>query len=293
MNPLSRIAAKRREQKAQGEAKPKAQAPAPAHLNPLARIAAKRREQKVQDEAKPKAQAPRRNRLPPANAQRNAPPEAAPESIAAEASPVALGHLAQYQAAMDATLARLAAITAMSEEDKAAKAAALADFMPFVDAYVDAGHVYPNTVAVWCCVWLLDIGDIERGLRLGLYLIGTGNQSAPAGFKRRALEPCVCQAVYDWANQKLNANESASPYLENLIAAMEQAGNWDLPPLVAGMVYAMAAKHADRAGDWAACVDLCEKGRRANPATGNGGAGVKTIYDKARRNLAKSQRPAA
>ncbi|BBL73977.1 phage terminase small subunit [Methylomagnum ishizawai] len=263
MNPLSRIAAKRREQKAQGEAKPKAQAPAPAHLNPLARIAAKRREQKVQDEAKPKAQAPRRNRLPPANAQRNAPPEAAPESIAAEASPRVLGELAQYQAAVDAHIAAMAPMKDLAERQAYKAATALPEIMPFVAAYLDSGQRYPNSVAVQVMIWLFDVGNIGQALGLAFRLIVQGIHPMPSRFDRD-MKTFVCDALYDWANERLKANDQAAPYLPDFLAAIEDA-RWQLHPAVLSKLYVMQAKHLERLQEYGAAASACMKAMEVNP----------------------------
>ncbi|SMF94421.1 Phage small terminase subunit [Methylomagnum ishizawai] len=274
MNPLSRIAAKRREQKAQAQAKPKAQVPAPAHLNPLARIAAKRREQKAQDEAMPPAQAPtRRNRLPPANAQRNAPPEAAPEPIAAdEASPVALGHIAQYQAAVDAHIAAMAPMKDLTERQAYKAATALPEIMPFVDGYIDNGDRYPNSVAVQAMIWLFDVGNIGRALSLAFRLIAQGIHPMPNRFDRD-MRTFVCDALYDWASEQLKAGQDAAPYLPQLLFAIE-ANKWPLHPAVISKLYVMAAKHLERLQLFGEAASACMRAMEANPE----GHGCKGLY---------------
>jgi hypothetical protein len=186
------------------------------------------------------------------------------------------GSLAHYQAAVAVAIEAQKTFPAMSPERTNAKRQALADVLPWVKQYMDRGERYPNSVAVQALIWLFDVGNIEEALRLGLYLIKTRSQHMPGGFKRRELEPFVCQAVYDWAALQLKEKASAEPYLGGLIAALE-GGEWDVHPLIAGMLYAMAAKHARRLGEWAECLDWCRKAQAANPQ----GAGVQTMLDQA------------
>lgn len=207
---------------------------------------------------------------------------------AAPAQPPAAptGTLEQYQAAIAAAISNYKAATvAMSPERTAAKRAALADILPFVQGYIDAGHSYPNSVAVQAMIWLFDVGDIERALSLGLALIVQGCHHMPRDdFKRPDLETFVCDAVYDWANVQLKAGQPAAPYLEQLILALE-AGKWALSLPVHSKMYAMAAKHAKLAGDWSAVLKHCIVAQNVNPD----GAGVKTLKDEALAKLAASR----
>lgn len=192
-----------------------------------------------------------------------------------------LGILEQYQAAVDAAISAMAPMTAMSAERTAYKRHVLPQILPFVNAYIDSGERYPNSVAVQCMIWLFDVGDIELALSLGLALIVQGCHTLPRRFDRKDLETFVCDAMYDWAKAQLAADASASPRLEQLIAAME-SGKWSLHPAVASKMYAMAAKHADRLGDSRKVVRLCEAAQRVNPD----GAGVKTLLNAAKAKLA-------
>jgi hypothetical protein len=202
---------------------------------------------------------------------------------AAKAEPIVLpGQLAQYQAAVDAALSRMADFPAMSQERESIKREAIADLWPFVSGYMQAGFVYPNSVAVQVMIWAFDVGDIERALQIGLYLITTGNQVMPPKFDRRDLETFVADALYDWANARWKAKESASPYLADTLAAMDGPAPWPLHGIVRGKLYAMAAKHCDLMGEWESVVRWCEKAQEANPE----GAGVKTLLNTAKAKLA-------
>ena len=191
--------------------------------------------------------------------------------------PAAPQTLEHYQAAMSADLARLSPIKDIVERAKL-KVSILETYWPFVADYVKNGEHYANDIAVRVCIWLFDILDIERGLELAFVLIKQ-NQVTPPKFDRD-LPTFVCDAVYDWANAMLKEDQSASPYLDVLIATLEKE-QWSLAPPVQSKLYVMLAKHKKRLGDWVSCVALCERAEQVNPE----GAGVKTLKQEAQSKL--------
>lgn len=186
------------------------------------------------------------------------------------ATPAELQTLEHYQAAMSADLASLAVLKDVVEKAKA-KAAMLATYWPFVKAYLDNGDNYPNDIAVRVCIWLFDTLDIERGLDLALVLIKQ-NQHTPAKFDRD-LQTFVSDAIYDWANAMLKADQSASPYLDAWVAAVDSE-QMSLAPPVQSKLYAMLAKHKNRVGEYQTVIALCEKAEQVNPE-GHGTKGLK------------------
>jgi hypothetical protein len=206
--------------------------------------------------------------------------QAAPASAAPVPIGPAAGKLEQYQAAVAAAINAMAPMTNLDERQAYKRMAALPQIMPFVDDYVARGERYPNSVAVQAMIWLFDIGDIERALNLALILIEQGIHLMPKRFDRD-MPTFVCDAMYDWANAQLKANQPAAPYLEHLIGSLEKGG-WPLHPAVASKLYAMAAKHAEREGDFAKVVALCEAAQRVNPE----GHGTKTLKERAVAKLA-------
>lgn len=182
--------------------------------------------------------------------------------------------LAHYQAAMGADLASLKALKTLPEK-QAAKAVMLEKYQSFIHDYLALEHNYPNDVAVQCMIWLIDTGDIEQGLEFALHLI-TQDQIMPPRFDRRDIETFLCDALYDWANDLLKKQQSASPYLDTLARHLIDDA-WPVHPAVASKTYVMLAKHKAQAEDWQACFSLCEQAERVNPE----GAGVKTLKAQA------------
>lgn len=193
---------------------------------------------------------------------------------AADSAPAAAhGSLDHYQAAMDADLGSLSALTKL-EDKAAAKKTMIETYWGFIKAYMDNGDNYPNSVAVRVMIWLFDVLDIERALDLAFYLIKTGVQVTPSKFDRD-IPTFVCDAVYDWANAllKMDPPQSASPYLDALVATLDN-DKWSLAPPVQSKMYAMLAKHKNRVGEYALTVSLCEKAEQVNPE-GHGTKGLK------------------
>jgi hypothetical protein len=238
MNPLDRIKAKK------AQAAPVAPAPA-GPGNPLDRIARQQRQTAA----------------------------AQPATALAAMAPVGeAGHtLDHYQAFIQTVAAQLANIHDLDAK-QAHKRKVLPEVLPFVEEYVASGDRYPNSVAVEAMIWLFDVGDIERALTLALYLIDQACHAMPKRFGCN-LQTFVCgRGVYDWAAEQLKANQPAAPYLEQTIAHMELE-QWELFPAVASGLYALAAKHAERLGEYGQAVTWCNKAEAVNPEK----AGVKTL----------------
>ena len=188
--------------------------------------------------------------------------------------------LAQMQAAMAVDLQRIKTATSVDEKAEI-KTQLLPNYLGYVQHYRQQGQDTPNDVAVRVMVWLFDTGQVEQALELGLYLVGTGNQVLPSNFNRTPAV-FIADAMYDWANDELKAQRTASPYLDELVLTMTDDG-WDMPAMVISKNLAMLAKHKFREGDFVQCLALCDRAETANPT----GAGVKTMKKDAAKALAK------
>ena len=180
----------------------------------------------------------------------------------------------QLQAAMQVDAARLKAEKKLEDKIRI-KSELIPHYIEFVDDYVEQGYDYPCDVAVQVMVWLFDTGEIERALTLGLHLIAIGNQTLPPRFNRD-IPTFIADAIYDWSNEQLKNEQTASPYLDLLVSVMEKS-KWDLHPAVKSKNLAMMAKHKFREKDFKLCFELCNRAEVANPE----GAGVKTLKNKA------------
>lgn len=198
------------------------------------------------------------------------------KSVAPALAPKAL---ADYQAAMEIDLAKIKA--EVTREGKARiKQTVLPTYLDFVNDYFEKGHDYPNDVAVMVMIWLLDTGDIEKGLNLALYLVKQG-QKMPTRFNRPMTE-FLCDFIYDWASMQLKADQSASPYLDLLTATAEN-DKWDMHPLFMSKLFSMLAKHKHRQQEYQVALDLCNKAEAINPEK----AGVKGLIKDLQKLLDK------
>lgn len=185
--------------------------------------------------------------------------------------------LAHYQDALSQDIAKISAQKDIADKLRV-KQSVLPTYLPFVDQYVDAGDNYPNDVAVQVMIWLLDIGEIEHGLNLALVLIDQ-RQRMPAKFDRD-MPTFLCDFFYDWANQMLKDEHSASPYLDTVIATAE-AEKWDVHPLCISKLCAMLAKHKECNKEYREALTLCEKAEAVNPEK----AGVKGLKERLQKEL--------
>jgi hypothetical protein len=180
--------------------------------------------------------------------------------------------LYDYQSAMEIDLVKIKAEPTLEGKARI-KQTVLPTYMDFVNSYIANGDNYPNDVAVQVAIWLLDAGDIEKGLDLALHLVKQ-NQKMPTKFDRD-MPTFLADFFYDWANEELKADRGASPYLDVLVATAEN-DKWPIHQLCFSKLYAMLAKHKERSGDYAEALSLCEKAETINPEK----AGVKGIKDR-------------
>lgn len=176
-----------------------------------------------------------------------------------------------YQEILTADIQRLKKLATV-EEKKAVKINLLDKYDIFIDDYIAMKHNYRNAVAVQVMIWLFDVMNLEKALRLAFVLVDQ-EQPMPANFGRD-MPTFVCDSVYDWANALWKEKKSASPYLDWLV---EKLPAWDdmfkLHPAVISKNYVMLAKHKSNEGEYQAVVDLCTLAEAANPE----GHGSKTL----------------
>lgn len=159
------------------------------------------------------------------------------------------------------------------KEKIALKRQLLPKYLQQVHAYCDAGERYPNEVLVYCVIWLLDVEDIEHALQLAAIAIEQ-QQLMPERFKRD-LPTYVAETVHDWAERQYKANQSASPYFDQVVDAVHRE-SWPVSQIiVVGKVYKLAGLFAERANDVPAAIHWFERATEANPK-----AGVKTRLEK-------------
>lgn len=147
----------------------------------------------------------------------------------------------------------------------------ISNYYQYIDNYLKFGLNYNDGIIVRLMIWLFDVEEIPKAIKLALFLINQ-EKPMPDGFNS-SMPTFVCDNTYDWAKRLLESGESASPYLESVV---EHIDDWDLNAVVGGKMYAMIAKHKFAEKDYIATVQYCDKANKVNPE-----AGVKTLRDKA------------
>lgn len=205
-------------------------------------------------------------------------PKPQPKPIA-QAVAKELGDLSHYQTVLDLDIRKVSNQKDLLDKARV-KQSVLPTYLDFVDDYVASGDNYPNSVAVQCMIWLLDVVEIEHGLNLALHLIKQG-QKMPDKIKRD-MPTFLIDTLYDWANAMLKEDHGASPYLDIMVATAEK-DTWDVHPLCMSKSYAMLAKHHVRNSEYEIAHDLCLKAQKVNPTK----HGVKLLTEEIEKQLAK------
>jgi len=171
----------------------------------------------------------------------------------------------------------------LSERDSvtekiALKRQLLPNYLPQVDAYLEAGMQHPNPLLVWCLIWLIDVEDIEQALKLA-YIAIEQQQLMPERFKRD-LPTYVAEALHDWAERQYKDQKSADPYFSEVVKAVDSE-HWPVGQIIVqGKLYKLAGLFAERNGELDEAVRWFERAMEANPK-----AGVKTRLEKLKAKL--------
>ena len=83
-------------------------------------------------------------------------------------------------------------------------------WLPTVEAYLAGDKRYENAALVYCVIWLLDTGEIERALNWADIAISE-SQPMPENFKT-TLPAFIADTVLAWATDQAAAGHSIEPY---------------------------------------------------------------------------------
>ncbi|RUM56289.1 MAG: hypothetical protein DSY85_03055 [Marinomonas sp.] len=136
------------------------------------------------------------------------------------------------------------------------KAEAVKRLEAFVMKYIESAAAYPNIAAVWFMIWLFDLADIPRAVKVGLHLAKQGIHKMPTRFSSN-IYTYICDNIFDWAKAELEAERSAGPYLQQVVEAMEAQG-WEVPIMVRSKLHAMLGKHLEAQGQYKEALEEYE-----------------------------------
>jgi hypothetical protein len=102
-------------------------------------------------------------------------------------------------------------------------------YLPVVQALMVAGSAHPLLGQL--LVWLFDIKDIHRAMKLAFYCI-ENKVPMPERFKRD-LPTYLCDVVLEWAEAEFEAGRSTEPYFAQI---REHAQHFDLPDQVTAKI---------------------------------------------------------
>ena len=83
-------------------------------------------------------------------------------------------------------------------------------WLPTVEAYIAGDKRHANPTLVYCVIWLLDTGEIEKALDLADIAIGEG-QDMPDNFKSN-MPTFIADTVLAWATAEAACGHSVEPF---------------------------------------------------------------------------------
>jgi len=186
--------------------------------------------------------------------------------------------LTQLTSALREDFARLSALQSVERKQDLKRDELIPKYAPYVQRLKREGQ--QHELLGWYLVWLLDAGEMEEGLEHGLWCIAH-NVPLPERFNR-TVPTLMADAVADWAEPLVACGESVEPYLGLCVHAADGlCGQWDIPDK-------LSARLLKLHGDACAVSERWELAVEAYEAAFELGASVKTVLDKARRQLAKA-----
>jgi len=92
-------------------------------------------------------------------------------------------------------------------------------WLPTVEAYIAGDKRYANPALVYCVIWLLDTGELEKALDWADIAINEG-QTMPDNFKS-TMPAFIADTVLAWANVEAACGHSIEPYFSRTFANIQ------------------------------------------------------------------------
>jgi hypothetical protein len=120
---------------------------------------------------------------------------------------------------------RLRSILPTAERIEMKRAELLPRWLPSVEAYLAGDKRHPNPAFVYCVIWLLDTGEMEKALEWADIAISE-NQPMPDNFKS-TLPTFIADTVLAWTIEQADAGHSIEPFFSRTFAAVRER-KWPL-----------------------------------------------------------------
>ncbi len=131
------------------------------------------------------------------------------------------------------------------------------EFLPPVEKYLADGERYENTALTQVMIWLFDIGDIDRAMRLGRAAVEQ-QQPLPERYKRDAVT-AVADFVLEWATGR--GDQPIEPYFGEIFGKIfpddPAAPAWPVHDEIRIKYAKLASIQAEKTGDLVTALDLC------------------------------------
>lgn len=150
------------------------------------------------------------------------------------------------------------------EKKKAYKEHIIPNYLDYLQQYLESGHNHPNGILSQVVVWLFDTEMFDLAIQYADFAIKQG-QKLPTRFKTPNFETFICDELADYGSRQLKEKQPA-PVLEFAIGGLQSG--WDVNPIPAAKVYAIAAKVADQQGELDKCHNYCQSALELNDKAG-------------------------
>ncbi|MGP9421525.1 phage terminase small subunit [Ewingella sp. AOP9-I1-14] len=201
-------------------------------------------------------------------------------------SPVSF-HLQKLE--LESDVAHLRSLPRTEDRVKMKRDELLPRWLPTVEAYIAGDKRYANPALVYCVIWLLDTGEIEKALDWADIAIGEG-QDMPDNFKS-TMPAFIADTVLEWAMVEAASGHSIEPFFSRTFNNIRD--KWRLHEDINAKWFKFAGLYLlrDHNGEPRATavedVDTLEKADEllAQAEKYNKNAGVKTMRAKIRARI--------
>lgn len=144
----------------------------------------------------------------------------------------------------------------------ALKAELMTEWHDYIDELITNGNGSPNAIVGQLMVWCIDVGDYERAIGLGRYMLAN-NISMPEQFERDTEDVLAENMATEWLGK-----DEPTITLDELLIVQDLVEGFDLFDEVKAKLYRAIGEACAKTGDTAQAVSYLEQAIDYNPQVG-------------------------
>lgn len=142
------------------------------------------------------------------------------------------------------------------------KAQLMTEWHDYIDELTNNGNGQPNAIAGQLLVWAIDVGDYERGIALGRYMLAN-NINMPEQFERDSEDVLAEEMATAWIGK-----DEPSITLDDLLATEKLVADCELYDEVKAKLYRAIGEAYAKADNTTQAVSYLEQAIGYNPQVG-------------------------